>query len=124
MPVTSSRRSTAGSTGAPSPRPGVRAGAAVGIDALGGGDCGDQLLGLGGELADLGGQGVDLVQQYPGQLAVVVIELPGQRLDQAVVLGPHPAAGQAGQCLRVPLAGDQRLQHVADRQRVQLAGHG
>jgi hypothetical protein len=27
------------------------------------------------------GQGVDLVQQHPGELAVVVLELAGQRLD-------------------------------------------
>jgi hypothetical protein len=38
------------------------------------------------------------------------------------VLGPHPAAGQPGQHLGVTLAADQRLQHAADRQRVQLAG--
>ena len=96
-------------------QPGGRAGAAVGVDALGGGDRGDQLLDPGGELGGLGGQGVDLVQQHPGELGVVVVELPGQRLDQPVVLGPHPAAGQAEKHLRVPLAADQRLQHVADR---------
>ena len=102
----------AGSTGAPWPSPAAGP-VPPSVDALGGGDRGDQLLDPGGELGGLAGQGVDLVQQHPGELGVVVVELPGQRLDQPVVLGPHPAAGQAGQHLRVPLAADQRLQHVA-----------
>ncbi len=103
--------------------PGGGAGGAVGAGALGGGDPGDQFLDPGGELADLAGQGVDLVQQHPGQLGVMAVEPAGERLDQAVVLGPHPAAGQAGQHLRVTFAADQRLQHVADRPGIQLAGH-
>jgi hypothetical protein len=104
--------------------PGGGAGGTAGVDALGGGDRGDQLLDPGGERADLGGQGVDLVQQHPGQLGVMIVKLPGQRLDQAVVLGPHPAPGQASQYLRVPFASDQRFQHVADRLGGQRAGHG
>ena len=93
--------------------PGGRAGGAVGIHALGGGDHGDQFLDPGGEPADLAGQGIDLVQQDPGQFGVVIIEPAGERLDQAIVLGSHPAAGHAGQHARFPLAGDQRLEHVA-----------
>jgi hypothetical protein len=40
------------------------------------------------------------------------------------VLGLHPGAGQAGQYLRVALAGDHRLDHVLRRDGGQLAGHG
>jgi hypothetical protein len=43
---------------------------------------------------------------------MMVIEHAGQRFDQGVVLGFHPAAGQAGQSARVALAGDHRLDHV------------
>jgi hypothetical protein len=103
--------------------PGARAGGAVGVDALRGGDGGDLLPYPGGEVLNLAAELIDLVQQHPGQLGVMVVDPAGQGLDQGGVLGPHPAAGQAGQHLRVPLAGDQRLQHVADRQGVQLAGH-
>ena len=76
---------------------------------------GDQLLDAAGELLDLGGEGVDLVQQHPGQLAVMLVEPAGQRLDQVGVPGLHPAAGQVRQHPRVTLPGDQRLDHVADR---------
>jgi hypothetical protein len=37
-----------------------------------------------------------LVQQYPGQLGVVIVERAGECLDQRGALGFHPAAGQAG----------------------------
>jgi hypothetical protein len=105
---------------------GARAGAggAVGVDALGGGDRRDQLFDPGGERADLRGQRVDLTGQHAGQLGVMAVELPGERLDQRGPLGLHLAAGQAGQHLRVALPGDQRLQHVTDRQGVHGAGHG
>jgi hypothetical protein len=53
-----------------------------------------------------------LIEQHPGQLGVVIVELTGQRLDEVVVPEPHPAAGHAGQHLRVALSGDQRLDHV------------
>lgn len=36
----------------------------------------------GGEPVDLVGSGVDLVQQQPGQIAVVVVEAAVERLDQ------------------------------------------
>jgi hypothetical protein len=54
----------------------------------------------------------------------MAVELPGERLDQRGTLGLHLAAGQAGQHLRVALAGDQRLEHAADREGVHGAGHG
>ena len=81
-------------------------------------------------LLDPGGQGGDtsvaegdLVQQHLGQLPVVVIEHAGQSLDQGVVLGFHPAAGQASQDVGVALAADHRLDHVLRRDGGQLAGH-
>ena len=80
---------------------GVRAGSPVGIDAPGGGHGRSQLSGPGRELGDPRVKEGDLVQQQLGELAVVVIEQAGQGLDQVVVLGLHPAAGQAGQHLRV-----------------------
>jgi hypothetical protein len=49
---------------------------------LGGGERRDRLLDQGGELIELRGQPVDLVQQDPGQTGVVVAELAGERLDQ------------------------------------------
>jgi hypothetical protein len=55
---------------------------------VGGGDRRDRLLDQGGELIDLRGQPVDLVQQDPGQTGVVVAELAGERLDQR---GPFDA---------------------------------
>jgi hypothetical protein len=66
---------------------------------------------------------VDLVQQQPGQLGVVGVEPAGERLGQGGALGLHLAAGQAGEHLRVALAGDQRLQHVPGRGGVQRARH-
>jgi hypothetical protein len=114
MPGTSSRRVRASGRAASGPGrvragSGAGAGSAVGVDSLSGGDRGDQVLGPGGERADLRGQCVDLVQQHPGQLGVVVVEPAGERFDQRGALGLHPAAGQAGEHLRVPLPGDQRL---------------
>ena len=38
--------------------------------------------------------------------------MPVQRLDEGVVLGPHPAPGQVGQDPRVAFPGDHRLDHV------------
>ena len=47
---------------------------------------------------------------------------PFQRLGQLRALGPHPAAGQVRQRLRVPLPGDQRLEHRPDRLGVYAGG--
>jgi hypothetical protein len=51
---------------------GTRAGGAVGVHAPGSGDLGGQLADPAGQGLDLGGEAVDLVQQDPGDLAVVV----------------------------------------------------
>ena len=61
---------------------GAGAGGAVGVDALRGGDRLDELANAGGQLVDTGGQGVDLVQDDAGQLAVVVPGRAVQRLGQ------------------------------------------
>ncbi len=53
-----------------------------------------------------------LVQQDLGEFAVVVIEHAGQGLDEVVVLGFHPGAGQGGQFVRVAFPGDHGLDHV------------
>ena len=53
----------------------------------------------------------------------MVIETPVERGDQLRVLGLHPPAGQLGQPARVALPGDQGLDHVPRRQRVQRRGH-
>jgi len=64
-----------------------------------------------------------LVWQQGGELAVVVIDHAVQGLDEVVVPGFHPGAGQGGQHLRVALPGDHRLDHVLRRDGGQLAGH-
>jgi len=43
---------------------------------------------------------------------VVVVEHAVQGLDEVVVPGLHPGAGQPGQLARVALTGDHRLDHV------------
>ena len=95
----------------PSPAPGRRA-RASGIAAS---SCFD----AGGEGVDLGGQRVDLVEQHPGEFGVVVVEAAVSASISAGALGLHPAAGQVGEPPRVAFPGDQRLDHVARRQRVQ-----
>ena len=75
------------------------------------GDGGQQVADAGGEPVDLRGEPVDLVEQHPGELAVVVVEPAGQRLHQGRVLDPQPAFGQPGQPARVTLPRDQRLDH-------------
>ena len=92
--------------------PGVRAGGPVRVHAPGGGHRGDRCGDPGGQLADPGVAEGGLVQQQLGELAVVVIEHAGQGLDQVVVLGLHPGAGQGGQRVRVAFPGDHGLDHV------------
>ena len=82
-----------------------------------------QVVDAGGEGVDLRRQRVDLIEQHPGQFGVVVVEAAVERLDQRRSLGLHPAPGQVGQAPRVTLAGDQRLDHVPRRQRVQRGRH-
>jgi hypothetical protein len=57
----------------------------------------DEPLDAGAQRADLGGQRIDLTQQQPRQLGVVVIEATVERSNELRALGFHPAAGQIGQ---------------------------
>jgi hypothetical protein len=90
---------------------------------LRGRDCGDRLLDPGGELVDLAAQGVDLVQQHPRQLCMMVVEAAGEGLHQRGVLDAEPSSGQLGQHLGVALPGDQRLQHGPARDAEDVGGH-
>jgi hypothetical protein len=71
----------------------------------------DLLLDAAGQPVDLDAEGVDVVQQHPRQLAMVVIEAAGQRRHQRSALAAHPSPGQLGEHLGVTLPGDERLQH-------------
>lgn len=62
------------------------------------------------------------LQQHLQKMAVVVGELPGQRLDQVRDLGAHPAPGQLGERPRVALPGHQRVQHRPAGDSEQVAG--
>jgi len=99
------------------------AGGSVGVDAAGGGNRAGQLVDPAGERADLGAQGIYLVQQHLGQLGVMLAGPAGERFDQRGPLGSHPAAGQVRERPGAALAGDQRLDHVADRLGGHRAGH-
>jgi hypothetical protein len=46
----------------------------------------DRLLNVAGELVDVAAQRVDLVQQHPRQLGVMVVEAAGEGLHQPGVL--------------------------------------
>jgi hypothetical protein len=91
--------------------------------AAGGGDRRNRLLDQHGELVDLAAEGVDLVQQHPRQLCVMIVEAAGEGLHQGGVLDAEPSSGQLGQHLRIALAGDQRLQHGPARDAEDVGGH-
>ena len=97
IPGISSRRAISGGPPRPGRRARARAGGrpastppAAGMAAISSSHAASEPL-------DLGDEGVDLVQQHPGQLAVMVIEPAGERLHQRGVLSFHLAAGQPGQ---------------------------
>ena len=73
---------------------------------------GDRLIDPPGQRLDLGSQGIDAVKHHPQQVAVVVAELPRQRLLQDADLAAHRPAGQPGQHMGVSLPGDERFEHV------------
>ena len=73
---------------------------------------GDRLIDPPGQILDLGGERVGPVEHHLQQVAVVVTEMPGERLLQDALLAAHGPAGQLGQHVRVALPGDQRVQHV------------
>ena len=53
---------------------------------LGSGDVGDQLVDPEREHVDLRAEGVELVEQHPRELGVVIVEPAGERLDEPVTL--------------------------------------
>ena len=97
MPGISASRATAGSTAASGPAPASGPVVPSPSTPQAAGIAATAPVDPGGELGDPGVEEGDLVQQHLGQLAVVVIEHAVQGLDQVVVLGLHPAAGQGGQ---------------------------
>jgi hypothetical protein len=54
---------------------------------------------------------MDRVEQHPGQLGVMIIEVPVERLDQRGVLGAQLAQRHVREHMRVPHASDERLHH-------------
>jgi hypothetical protein len=90
---------------------------------LGSGDRPDQLLDVGAQHLDLLSQGVDLVEQYPKELGVVLVEAAGQRLEESRPLDSHPPLGQRRERLRITLAGDERLHHRSARDAVDVGRH-
>ena len=83
----------------------------------------DQLADLGGQLIDLPVQGTDVVQQDPRLDAVVVFPPAVQRRGKLGALGAGLADGQVREGLRVTLAGDQRLDHRPGSVSVQGGQH-
>jgi len=59
-----------------------------------------------------------------GQEPVVFTEPAGQCLGEFGDLGPQPAFGEFGQCGRVALAIDQRLEHRPPGHPTDVGGHG
>jgi hypothetical protein len=82
-----------------------------------------QLVDACGQRSDLRVKGVDLIQQHPRQFGMVVIKAPVEGLDQRRALDRHPAAGQIRETPWITLAGDQRLDHVARRERIEGGRH-
>jgi hypothetical protein len=75
------------------------------------GERGDRLADPAGELLDLAGEGIDAGEHHGQQVAVVVAEMPGERLSQHADLGAHAGPGQLRERARVTLPGDERFQH-------------
>jgi hypothetical protein len=59
----------------------------------------------------------DVVEDLAGHHGMVGAEPPLERLDESVLLGPHPALREFGELLRIALAGDQSLDHGQRRLR-------
>jgi hypothetical protein len=67
------------------------------------GERGDRFLDPPGQRLDLGAQPIDAVEHHAQQVAVMVAEVPGQRLLQDADLLAHGAAGHPGQHVGVTL---------------------
>lgn len=84
---------------------------------------GDELLDACGEPVDLVAARINLVQQEPGQIGVVVIEATVERFEQRRPLGGELAPGQISEGLGVTLAGDERFDHRPGRHPQQVRRH-
>ena len=69
----------------------------VALRRLGVGQLGDELFDPGGEPVDLVGAGVDVVEQKPGQVGVVVVETAVERFEQRGPLGVELPPGEIGE---------------------------
>ncbi len=87
------------------------------------GELGDELFDPAGETVDLVRAGVDLVQQEPGKVGVVVIETAVERFDQRWPLGVELPPGQISEDLRVSFTADERFDHRPRRQPEQIRCH-
>ena len=73
----------------------------------------DLLLDEAGELCDLLVEEIDVAQDRADPEPVVGVEVSGERLAQGGDLLAHLPPRQFGEHVRVGLAGDQRVEHVA-----------
>jgi hypothetical protein len=73
----------------------------------------DRVLDDAGELLDLLVEEIDVPQDRADPQPVVGVEVSGERFAQGGDLLAHLSARQIGENLRVGLAGDQRVEHVA-----------
>jgi hypothetical protein len=77
-----------------------------------------------GDLGDARGEVVELAQQHPGQLGVVIGEPAFQSFGQGARAGPGPSLGQLGERGGAAPPGDQRLDHRPARDPMDVGEHG
>jgi hypothetical protein len=75
------------------------------------GEFSDELFDPDAETVDLVAAGVDLVQQQPGQISMMVIETTVERFEKPGPFGVELASGHAGEDLRVTFTSDERFDH-------------
>jgi hypothetical protein len=84
---------------------------------------GDLCFDLGVEVGDVRVQGVDAGEHLGQQEAVVVGEVPDERLFQLGDLGAHPRPGHLGQDLGVTFTADQGGHHLPPGDPKDVGGH-
>ena len=84
---------------------------------------GDHFLDGGLQLGDVGAERVDPGQHLGQQQPVMIGEIPRERLLQLCFLRAHPAPGHRRENLRVTLAANQCLHHLATGHPENVAGH-
>ena len=88
------------------------------------GERADLLLDHAGELLDLLVEEIDVAQDRPDPEPVVLVDMPLQGLAQRGDLLAHLSARELGEHVRVGLAGDQRIEHVAPGLAQDVSGDG